>query len=341
MARKSIRTAGWILFMIAACIVCTTGCKPKQIPEPPTGSYLESIYSNANPNPDVEMFNNAMPPYLQYLDGLILSNKDELLLYRASGAYYGYSYCFAEDTDRKEASDNYLKARDYAMSELKRYRSFNQVMSYDSNLQSYKQALKYNFDKRNLPALYWTAMNWTAWINLNLDKADAIADIPKVEAMLEFITNIDGSYNGGSVYAALGSLHANRSKEDGGDPERAKEEFENAFTYSGNSYLTFNVMYAQFYATQVKDKDLFQKTLASVMETPSNTYADKTFVNEIAKRKAKLLLDNIDNYFKPPKEKTEDMTEKKTEEKAEEKKPEEKTEEIKPEAAEPAPQPQQ
>jgi hypothetical protein len=142
-------------------------------------------------------------------------------------------------------------------------------------------------------------------VNLNLDQPEALADIPKLEAMLEYIIKLDGSYNNGSVYAALGSLHANRSKENGGDPERAKHEFDAAFTYSGNSYLTFHVMYAQYYARQIQDKELFKKTLSTVLETPANTYADKTFVNEVARRKAKVLLDNIDKYFKPVEEKKE------------------------------------
>lgn len=301
MPMYSIRTYGWILVVVV--FLALAGCAHKKAVEAPTGSYLENIYTNENTNPDLETFNSAMSPYLEYLESLILSSTDELLLYRASGAYYGFAYCFIEDTNKTEASSLYLKGRDHALSELKRYRSFYQVTSYDSTIQLFRQSLKYNFDKRNLPALYWTSMNWLGWINLNLDKSDAVSDIPRVEAMLEFITNIDSSYNGGSVWAALGVLHSNRSKEEGGNPERAKDEFDNAFTYSGNSNMLYNVMYAQYYARQVQDKELFKKTLATVMETPSNTYADKTFINEVAKRKAKTLLEGMNNYFKETEEK--------------------------------------
>jgi hypothetical protein len=143
-------------------------------------------------------------------------------------------------------------------------------------------------------------MNWAGWINLNLDKPEARADIPKVEAILEFISELDSSYNNGSVHAVLGTLYANRPKEEGGNPEKAREEFDNALTYSGNSLLIFNVMYARYYATQIQDKELFRKTLTTVLETPANTYADKTFMNELAKRKAKVLLNTIDTYFKAP-----------------------------------------
>jgi hypothetical protein len=296
MAIRSFRIAGWLLILTIA--VFLSGCAHKAAVEPPIGSFLEDIYATANTNPDVDMFNAAMPPYLQYMDNSILPVSPDLLYYRLSGAYYGYAFCFVEDTDKKEASSLYLKGRDLALTELKRYRLFFTAMTYESTILEFKASLPASFGKAQIQGLYWAAMNWAGWINLNLDKPEALADIPKVEAMLEFVTVLDSSYNSGSVYAALGSLHANRAKEQGGNPERAKEEFDNAFTYSGNSYLTFHVMYAQYYARQIQDRELFKKTLATVLETPSNTYAEKTFVNEVARRKAKVLLDNIDKYFK-------------------------------------------
>jgi len=296
MAIHSFRIAGWLL--IVTILVLLSGCAHKAAVEKPTGSYLEDIYATANTNPDVETFSAAMPPYLQYMDNLILPVSEDLLYYRISGAYYGYAFCFVEDTDKKEASSLYLKGRDYAMTELKRYRIFFTAVTYESTIQEFKASLPASFSKAHIQGIYWTAMNWAGWINLNLDKPEALADIPKVEAMLEFVILLDGSYNSGSAYAALGALHANRAKEQGGNLERAKDEFDAAFTYSGNSILLFHVMYAQYYATQVQDRELFRKTLTTVLETPANTYPDKTFMNEVARKKAKVLLDNIDKHFK-------------------------------------------
>jgi hypothetical protein len=296
MAKHSFRIAGWLLILTS--IVFLSGCAHKAPIEQPTGSYLEDIYATANTNPDLEMFNAAMPPYLQFMDSLILPASDALLIYRLSGAYYGHAFCFVEDTDKKEASSLYLKGRDLALTELKRYRIFFTAMTYESNILEFKASLPASFGKAHIQGIYWAAMNWAGWINLNLDKPEALADIPKVEAMLEFVNVLDSSYNSGSAYATLGVLHANRTKEQGGNPERAKDEFDAAFTYSGNSFLPFHVMYAQYYACQIQDRELFKKTLTTVIETPANTYPDKTFINEVARKKAKVLLDNIDKYFK-------------------------------------------
>lgn len=297
MAIRSFRIAGWLLILTST--VFLSGCAHhKAVEEPPIGSYLEDIYATANTNPDVDIFGTAMPPYLQYLDGTIGPESPELLLYRLSGGYYGYALCFLEDTDKKEASTTYLKGRDYSLNELKRYRIFNQAVTYETSILAFKQSLPASFDKKTIQPLYWTAMNWAGWITLNLDKPEALADIPKVEAILEFINGLDSSYNNGSVHAALGTLYANHPKAEGGNTDKAREEFDNAFTYSGNSILLFHVMYARYYAIQTQDKELFRKTLMTVLETPANTYADKTFINEVARRKAKVLLNNIDKYFK-------------------------------------------
>jgi len=296
MTLRLSQVAGWLLILTIMAVF--PGCAHNNAPvEIPTGSYLEDIFSTANTNSDVDKFCNAMSPYLEYKEGTIDSNPDDInLIFKVSGGYFGYAFCCLEDTDKREATLLYAKGRDLALGELKRYRIFEQALNDEPR--KFKKALPATLDKRDILALYWAAMNWCSLVNLNLDLPEARADISKVQAMLEFINTLDDSYNNGTVHAALGSLYANRPKSEGGDPQKAKEQFDDAFTYSGNSILAVHVMYAKYYARQIQDRNLFQNTLKQVLETPANTYGDKTFINEVARRKAKLLLDNIDKYFK-------------------------------------------
>lgn len=288
------RVAGWLLIMTV--IVSLAGCKHKPPVEPPLGSLLEDIFTTVNTNTDMAVFARSMPGYLDELDGLMKKNIYDLpLIFRASGAHFGYAYCFLEDTDRQEASKIYLKGRDLSLGELRRYSYFDQA--FDDTGPKFQQALSYNFDKRNIQPLYWAALNWFGWISLNPDTPEARADIPKVVAMFEFVNKLDRTYGNGTAHAFLGALYAIASKEDGGDPEKARQEFENAFLYTGNSLFSVHVMYAEFYARQVQDRQLFEKTLKQVLETPADTYADKTFVNEVARRKAQLLMANADAQF--------------------------------------------
>lgn len=293
------RIPGWLLIIFL--IIIASGCKHKPPGGPPAGSYLEDIYGTANTSSDIEMFCRSMPAYLDELDGLMKKNKYDLpLIFRASGAHYGYAFSCLDDTDKKAAAEIYLKGRDLSMAELRRYSYFDQA--FDDTIQKFKQALPYNFDKRNIQPLYWAALNWFGWITLNMDTPEAQADIPRVEAMLEFVNTLDRSYENGTVHAVLASLYALHPKDAGGDPEKARQEFENAFLYTGNSILAVHVMYARFYATQTNDRQLFEKTLKQVLETPANQYADRTYVNEVARKKAALLLESADQLFSKPQE---------------------------------------
>jgi hypothetical protein len=57
------------------------------------------------------------------------------------------------------------------------------------------------------------------------------------------------------------------------------------------------VYYANYYARQALDKDLFISTLQKVLETPANASPDLTLLNTVAKREAKELLDRVEEYF--------------------------------------------
>jgi len=310
MSLRAFKVTGWLLILIASAYLLL-GCAHKKPVEAPLGMFLEDIYVTENKSQEVDKFKNAMPVYLEQYDKQITPETDEKIIYKAAGAYFGYAFCFIEDTNKEQASELYLKGRNYAMSELKRYRLFEE--GFNRSLPEFKQALNEAFDKRNIQALYLAAVNWTGYINLNTDKPEIRADIPKVIAMLEFINDLDPSYANGTVHAALGSLYANRPKADGGDPVSAKEQFDLAFSYSGKTVMNVDVMYARFYATQIQSQLLFKSTLENVLATPADKYPDKTFVNEIARRKAKVLLDNMDTYFKPVEEKKPEAGEKKPE----------------------------
>jgi hypothetical protein len=293
MALQSFRLVGLLLILGLSAFL--SGCADKALIVQNTVPLLDDMKTAADRNPDVDMVRDAMPVLLKQLDGLILSAPDANLLIKTSEAYYMYTNAFVEDTDKERASLLYLKARDYSLSELRRYRLFDEAL--DKPAQEFKKALHVSLDKRDLPFLFWTAHTWAAWIVINLDKPEALKDIPKVEAMLQYVIELDETYYNGAAHASLGALYACRPKTSGGNPQKAKEHFGKAFVISGNSLLSVHLMYAKFYARQIQDRELFMKTLEKITETPANRFPDKAFVNEVARRKAKVLLENVDKYF--------------------------------------------
>ena len=67
--------------------------------------------------------------------------------------------------------------------------------------------------------------------------------------------------------------------------------------YSHGHFLMTQVYYAQYYAKQRLDRDLFIKTLNQVLATPVDIEPDLTLVNTLAQEKAKTLLTQVDEFF--------------------------------------------
>jgi tetratricopeptide (TPR) repeat protein len=270
------------------------GCNPKVLMQKSMEPIMDDMNIAVNRNTDVDMLHDAMPAFLVQMDGFLLSAPNDKRLLQAAEAYFGYANCYVEDTDKQRASMLYLKARGYAIRALVGDAAFGKISGKD--IIEFKELLK-GYGTADVPALFWTANSWIAWIALNLDKPEAIMDVPKAQAMLERVVELDETFYYGSAHTALGALYASQPKMMGDTSAKAKQHFDKAFEISGRKLLFVHLYYAKLYAYQIQDRDLFVKTLEEVLSAPSDIFPDRAFANEVAKRKAKVLLDNVDMYF--------------------------------------------
>ena len=280
--------------MVVIFALFLTGCSMKVLTVRSMDPIMDDMRTAVNRNTDVDLLRDAMPASIVQLDGFIVAAPDDKLILRGAEAYFGYANAFVEDTDKKRAGLLYLKARDYGLRVLKGYSQFSKTL--DGPEPAFKKML-YGFGAGDVPALFWTANSWLAWIGLNPDDPQALMDLPKVIDMLDRVIEIDETYYYGSTHAALGAYYASLPKMLGDNTLKAKQHFDKAFEISGGKMLLMYYLYAKFYAYQVQDRDLFVKTLEKIIQTPSDKYPDMAFANELAKRKAKVLLDNVDMYF--------------------------------------------
>jgi hypothetical protein len=273
-----------------------TGCSMKHFIIRNMNPIVEDMNLAINRNPDVDMVRDAMPAGLLQLDGFIASspNNTTMLLAGAEGTF-GYSYAFVEDNDKARASALYLKSRNYGARALLGSEAASRDFL-EQPLDVFTASLN-RFRKGDVPAMYWTAGPWMAWAGLNINKPETLMAVPKIEAMLLKCVELDETYYNGAGHAALGAFYSSRAKVIGGDPDKAQEHFKRAFEISHAKILFFHQLYAQYYCYQIQDRDLFEKTLKQVVEAPVDYYPEKNFPNEVAKRKAKDLLDKIDELF--------------------------------------------
>ena len=281
--------------MVFITAVLATGCNTTRFMANSMEPMMHKMNAAINKNPDMDLVRDAMPAGLIQLDGLIEASPDNsAFLVRGAEAYNGYSFVFVEDHDRSRARLLYHRAFNYALRALKQNKAF--ADAFDGPLPEFEKALG-SFGKADVPALFWAANSWLSWVGTNVDDPEIFLAIPKIRLMLKRSVELDETYKYGAAHAILGVLHAARPPAFGGEPEMAKAAFDRAFEISDRRVLLFYLSYAQHYAYQIQDRQLYEQTLQTIIDAPDDLLPEAAFINAAAKRKAKRLLKNIERIF--------------------------------------------
>jgi hypothetical protein len=148
-----------------------------------------------------------------------------------------------------------------------------------------------------VPALFWTTSAWAGWISTNLGNVDAVGDLPVLEATLDRTLQLDDTYYYGGPHLLMGVYLAARAPVLGGGLAESKKHFDRALSVGGSTSLTGKVLFAQYYATGIKDRKLFEGTLREVIAAPVDEVPELTLSNTLAKEKARRILDKTEEYF--------------------------------------------
>ncbi len=279
----------------AMIVFSAEGCSLTRLTISATSVIIDGGFESMNRETDIQLASQALPSDLKLLDGLILESPDneKLLLLGAQG-YSSYALGFVEDSSKERASLFYLRARDYGLRVLFKNEDFKR--NFGGDLETFQKSLD-EFGKDDAPAIFWTANAWGSYLNINRDNSDALADLPKVEAMMNFVLKYDENYFYGGAHMFFGTILASLPSIFGGDTTLAKVHFEKAIQASDGKFLMVNYYYARFYAVMTQNKDLFESLLEKVVNAPENLLPDQNLANEIAKMKATELLKHETDYF--------------------------------------------
>ena len=242
---------------------------------------------------DLETVQAGAPAYLIMLDSLIQGDSENTdMLVSASKLYAAYTSAFVKDEARAKRLAQ--KSHDYA------YRALC------LELQQVCQVLDAKTDDLipilgTIPAsqqsiLYAYASAWATWIQANTDDWNAIAQIPKLEAMFNRSIELDENYDTGNAHLYLGVLAAQIPPALGGKPDIARAHFEKAQQISRGQNLMVNVLFAEHYARLIFDQQLHDELLQSVIDNESNP-ENLVLVNTLARHRAAELLKESNEFF--------------------------------------------
>jgi hypothetical protein len=281
------------LFTISLFIV--SGCSLTTFVSYSVSGFIENTFIAVNEESDMKIAETSILSNLKLLDGLLKSTpENEQYLLLASQGYAGYALGFVEDEEPQRAKELYLRAKNYAQKILFEKKSLQK--GFDGSVEDFQNALNQS-SSDDVPAIFWTALSWGSYAYLDLTNPDAIASLPKIEAMMKFVVEKDSAYYFSGANFFLGALYGSRPAMLGGDMNKSKQYFETALRINGGKFFLTQVYYAKYYCVQTQNQELFEQLLSTVENASLDIFPEQKLTNAIAKKKAKLLRKKINDLF--------------------------------------------
>ncbi len=243
--------------------------------------------------PDLEIAEHFLANNLKTME--ILLTKDpgnRELNFLASQGFGAYAMGFVEDEDAERAASLYMRGVQYGLSSLPKNKKFDLTIKPKE-----LGALLEDYEKKEVPHLFWTGYNWGLFIMAHLDKPENLANLAKVEMIMKRCMELDRSYYFYSVDLFYGAYYAARPRMLGGNPEKGREFFLHYMEKNEDSLLMGKLFYAQYYAVQTYNEQLFDMLIREILDFDLEQNPDFRLLNAIAQKKARILKSKKDRYF--------------------------------------------
>lgn len=286
MARRLHLWVCCLPLLLAGCMQMALRASPSLFP-----NFTTSIFEEC----DTQLASSAIPANLKLLEGLLKNDPgNRQILSSLSMGFGGYSMLFVEEKDPERASRLYLRARDYGLRALGgKGARLKDALKGRGDLEEILESL----GKEDLEPLLWATVSWNAWIQLNLDRPTALAQLRAAQACLERVMEIGPTYFQGLPYILMGASLAARPPMLGGDPRRAREHFEKALLVSQGKFFLAQYYFARYYAVRTQDKALFLRLTNAIVEGDPREMEGLCLINRVMQQRAKRLQDMVEEFF--------------------------------------------
>lgn len=283
------------IFVLLLMTTLSSGCSSRRLAVQATLPLIASQIVSMQEERDADLAEKAIPASLKMLEGLAKEDPENVwILQKLAEGFCGYAFSFLEDSEPDRASGLYLRGKDYAF----------RALEIQSNGKTWRGLPLDEWTKRienvtssQQPALFWAGQCWGSWLSLNLDSVEAFSSLPRIDALMNRAVALDPDFYYAGSHSFLGAYYGGRSRMLGGNPDKAKNHFEQALKITEGKYLLISLLYAKTYAVQNQDRELFKTQLEKVLEASDDVLPEQRLANQIAKRKAAVLLEEIDELF--------------------------------------------
>jgi len=143
-------------------------------------------------------------------------------------------------------------------------------------------------------AMYWYASNLGRFISADVTTAAMYKD--RIHTVMHRLLELGPTFFYAGAHRYLGAFYAKAPAFLGGSLDKSKEHFEQALAIAPD-YLDTKVLFAEYYAPKIKDRDMFERLLTEVVEADPAVLPDLEPEQRMAQRRAHELLANPDDHF--------------------------------------------
>ena len=291
MLLRLFKSAQNTLIVTTLVLVIGTGCANMLYNA--TSNVATSLSHAMLNHDDLDTIEAAAPAYLLMADAMLQAYpKDIALLTAAAQMYNAYANVFVSEPERAKRLTQ--RALDYAQRAACRQRSLacDWRKQRFTNFKDHLNELTID----DVPVFYAFGSALAGWIQARSDDWNAIAELPRVTAIMQRVIELDETYQQGVAHLYLGVTNTLLSPALGGKPEVGREHFEQAIRLSNGQDLTVKVLYARHYARLVFNRELYERLLQEVISADP-IVPDLTLGNMLAQQQANELLVKANDYF--------------------------------------------
>ena len=314
---------------VVGVVVAFFSCSIKKMAAGTTAEIIKDSSALIEKYDDPYIVRDALPSNILLIEGLLSYNpNDRDLLVILAQSYCSYAFAFVEDEDIQRASKLYLKGIKFAERALMLNEDFAELSA-----ENFEDAVA-TLTEEDIPSAFWFGTCMGYWINADKRDLVRIAEAYKVRAIFEWLATVNPGFYFGGPNLFLGSYYSSIPSLMGGGPEKGYKYFKMIFDDEKNkNFLLAKVIFAQYFVTlkygegcaryyeeyygvpatseititqeELADlqicEGLFKKILNEVLESDTEKISEElpgsNLANELAKIKAKKLLEKIGDYF--------------------------------------------
>ncbi len=293
--------------VLTALALSLAGCSIKMMAINSLGDALASgSTSTFARDDDAELVRDAVPFALKTIESLIeQSPKHQGLLTAAASGFTQYGFAFiqqeadfveAQDLDRAtrmraRAKKLYLRAVDYGVRGLEL-----DLPGFRERLATDPDAAMARATRKHIPLLYWTGAAWAAAFALDVNDAELSIRQTAIEKMMRRALSLDETWDNGSLHDFFISWEAGHAST-GGSMAKARDHFAQAVRLSGGARLSPYVSLAESVSINENSRKEFEAVLTQALAIDLGKAPDQKLANVISQRRARWLLDRIDDLF--------------------------------------------